>query len=117
MSPAERYAAYCRDGVLAYQWDPVAGRAVFPPRLVAPGTGTTELEWRESAGRGTVYSTTTIHPRGSEPYNVALVDVDEGFRMMSRVQADDGPAKIGTPVQVSFDEGVAFFRSTSAEAR
>lgn len=109
MSPGERYAAYCRDGVLAYQWDPVAERAVFPPRLVAPVSGTTDLEWRESDGRGTVYSITTIRPRDDAPYNVALVDLDEGFRMMSRVDGDE--ARIGTPVTVAFENAVAVFKA------
>ncbi len=39
-----------------------------------------------SGGRGTVYATTAIHRRNGEPYNVALVDLDEGFRMMSRIE-------------------------------
>ena len=44
------------------------------------------LEWIEARGTGTVYALTTIHPRPPlEPYNVALVDLAEGVRMMSRV--------------------------------
>ena len=113
MSPGERYAAYCRDGVLAYQWDTVAQRPVFHPRLVAPETGTTDLEWRVSAGRGTVYSVTWIHPRGEEPYNVALVDLDEGFRMMSRVEA--ARVEIGMRVRVAFDaDAVPYFVAAAA---
>ena len=54
MSPRARYEEGCRRGVLLYQWD--GERAVFPPRAL-PG-----LEWRESAGAGTVYATTTIRP-------------------------------------------------------
>ena len=108
-SPAERYAAAARAGVLAYQWDPAAGHPVFPPRLVAPGTGTTELEWRESAGRGTVYSLTWIRPREGEPYNVALIDLDEGFRIMSRVDAPAEAVRIGVAVTVRFDDGVPVF--------
>lgn len=107
MSPGERYAAYCRDGVLAYQWDPVAQRPVFHPRLVAPETGATDLEWRVSAGRGTVYSVTWIHPREARRYNVALIDLDEGFRMMSRVDADD--VEIGMAVEVRFEDDVPVF--------
>jgi hypothetical protein len=38
-----------------------------------------------SAGLGTVYATTVTHPREGAPYNVALIDCDEGFRLMSRV--------------------------------
>lgn len=41
--------------------------------------------WRVSAGRGVVYATTVMRRRGAEAQHLALVDLDEGFRMMSRV--------------------------------
>ncbi len=105
-SPAARFAEGLRAGRLDYQWDPVAGRAVFYPRLVAPGSGATELEWRTSAGLGTVYSTTTIHARGEAPRNLALIDLDEGFRMMSRVEGTPPEAvTIGLRVRVAFADG------------
>lgn len=105
-SPAARFAEGCRAGRLDYQWDPVAGRAVFYPRLVAPGTGAAELEWRTSAGLGTVYSATTVHARGDAPRNLALVDLDEGFRMMSRVEGIAPEAvAIGMRVRVAFADG------------
>jgi hypothetical protein len=105
LSPAARFAEGCRAGRLDYQWDPVGERPVFYPRLVAPGTGAADLEWRTSAGLGTVYSTTTVHVRGEAPRNVALIDLDEGFRMMSRVDgvAPDEVA-IGARVRVAFAE-------------
>lgn len=30
---------------------------------------------------GTVYATTVVRPRGAEPYNVALIDFEDGRRM------------------------------------
>lgn len=111
-SPAERFAAGCRAGRLDYQWDPVAGRAVFYPRLVAPGSGSTALEWRASAGLGTVYSTTTVHARGEAPRNVALIDLDEGFRTMSRVRGvESDDVRIGMRVRVAFEDGVPVFEA------
>ena len=59
---------------------------MFYPRVIAPKTGAADLEWRVSKGLGTVHATTVVHPQQGEPYNVCLVDVDEGFRMMSRVE-------------------------------
>ena len=100
-SPRAHFEAGCARGVLLFQWDPVAGRAVFYPRV------TDGLQWRESTGRGTVYSATTIRPRGEEPRGVALIDLDEGFRMMSRVRAD--VVEIGMRVRVAFEEGVPVF--------
>lgn len=35
---------------------------------------------------GVVYATTAVYRREGDPYNVVLVDLEEGFRMMSRVQ-------------------------------
>lgn len=43
-------------------------------------------DWATSAGAGTVHSTTTIRPRGETPRDLSLIELDEGFRMMSRVE-------------------------------
>jgi hypothetical protein len=42
-----------------------------------------------------------VHPQQGEPYNVALIDVDEGFRMMSRVE-DIAPAQVKIGMRVMF---------------
>jgi uncharacterized OB-fold protein len=98
-APADVFAEHCARGELAYQVD-AGGRPLFPP-------GMRGVQWRVSAGRGTVYSTTTVRPRGGEPYDVSLVDLDEGFRMMSRVV---GGGVIGARVRVVFEEdGVPVF--------
>lgn len=100
-SPVARYLAHLKAGELAYQWSPAAARAVFYPRLLCPFTGSTELEWRIAAGGGTVYSTTMVFPRGGEPHNIALIDCDEGFRLMSRViDVDPAAVAIGQRVQL-----------------
>lgn len=85
-SPLATYRRHLARGELAYQYDPIAQRPVFPPRVLAPGSGATDLPWRISAGAGTVHAVTVVRPRDQAPYNVVLVDVDEGFRMMSRVE-------------------------------
>jgi hypothetical protein len=105
-SPRATFVEYCRRGELAYQVPAGGGDPVFYPRLVAPRSGESTLEWRVSSGKGTVYATTTLSRKGEAPYNVALIDVDEGFRMMSRV---DGVAPqdvaIGMRVRVAFVPG------------
>ena len=86
-SPLAVYQAHLKKGELAYQWSPEAGKAVFYPRVICPFTGSDRLEWRVSAGLGSVYATTVVHPaREGTPYNVALIVCDEGFRLMSRVE-------------------------------
>lgn len=85
-SPLATYLGHLERGELAYQFSPQANRAVFFPRVMCPFTGSDRLEWRVSAGLGTVHATTVVHPNEGVPYNVALIDCDEGFRMMSRVE-------------------------------
>jgi uncharacterized OB-fold protein len=86
-SPLAVYQAHLDKDELAYQWSPEAQKAVFYPRVICPFSGSDRLEWRVSAGLGTVYATTVVHPaREGAPYNVALIDCDEGFRLMSRVE-------------------------------
>jgi uncharacterized OB-fold protein len=101
-SPRARFLEHAARGELAYQRG-AGGRAVFPPRLVAPlGVGD-PLEWAVSAGLGRVQSVTQVHPRGQEVFALALVDLDEGFRMMACVDADDPAAvTIGARVRVGF---------------
>lgn len=102
-SPLETYRSYLRNGQLGYQYSPSAQRAVFFPRLVCPFSGTTELEWRVSQGIGTVHATTVVFPRKGDAYNVALIDLDEGFRMMSRVEGmAPEDVRIGMRVTVQF---------------
>ena len=100
-SPLAIYQAHLDKGELAYQWSPQAGRAVFFPRILCPFTGSTALEWRVASGLGTVYATTVTHPQQGEPYNVVLIDCDEGFRLMSRVE-DIAPDAVKIGMRVKF---------------
>jgi uncharacterized OB-fold protein len=100
-SPLATYLAHLESGELAYQFSPSAGRAVFYPRVIAPKTGQADLEWRISKGLGSVHATTVVHPQKGEPYNVVLIDIDEGFRMMSRVE-DIPPAHVRIGMRVKF---------------
>lgn len=102
-SPLATYRAHLSRNELAYQFSPAAGKAVFFPRLVCPFTGSTALEWRVSRGLGTVHATTVVHPREGAPYNVAMIELEEGFRMMSRVdEIDPADVRIGLKVAVRF---------------
>src|ERR1043165_6743225 len=97
-SPLGTFLEHLKKNELAYQVSD-DGRAVFYPRAVAPRTGG-NLEWRVSKGLGTVYSTTVVYYKGEPPLNVALIDMDEGFRLMSRVEEIDAmDVKIGMRVK------------------
>ena len=105
-SPYGTFLEHCQKGELAYQVNADDGKAFFYPRAVAPGTGSDNLQWRVSKGLGTVYATTVVYNKDQPPHNVALIDVDEGFRMMSRVEDIDPLAvKIGMRVKVRIHPG------------
>jgi uncharacterized OB-fold protein len=104
-SPLGTYLEHLKKGELAYQVTE-DGKAIFFPRAVAPVTGSTNLQWKISKGLGTVYSTTVVYYKGEPPLNVALVDLDEGFRMMSRVEDIDAmQVKIGMRVKFRVSPG------------
>jgi len=98
-SPLGTYVEHLKKGELAYQVT-ATGAAVFYPRAVAPVTGGS-LDWRVSKGLGTVYSTTVVHYKDETPLNVALIDMDEGFRLMSRVE-DIDPMQVKIGMRVKF---------------
>jgi uncharacterized OB-fold protein len=100
-SPYAVYLSHLQEGRLAYQFSKVAQRAVFFPRIICPYSGEDCLEWRVSKGLGTVYSTSVVYPRKGQPYNVALIDCDEGFRLMSRVEGVP-------PLEVAIGQRVVF---------
>ncbi|MDR3535013.1 MAG: OB-fold domain-containing protein [Acetobacteraceae bacterium] len=100
VSPLATYIQHLEKGELAYQVSPSSSQVVFYPRLVCPKTGAADLQWRVSKGLGTVHATTAVHPQQGAAYNVALIDVDEGFRLMSRVEDIEPTAvKIGQRVK------------------
>ena len=105
-SPLGTYLEHCKRGELAYQVCTDDNTPVFFPRVVAPHTGSANLEWRVSKGLGTVHATTVVHTKDKPPYNVALIDLDEGFRMMSRVEdIDPMQVTIGMRVKVRINPG------------
>ncbi|MEU5846614.1 Zn-ribbon domain-containing OB-fold protein [Saccharopolyspora shandongensis] len=81
--------------------------AVFYPRSVCPGCFGDRLDWFTASGRGTVYSWTVAHKAFGEfadqaPFTVALVDLDEGPRMLTRIVGpqDAGRVRIGDRVEL-----------------
>jgi uncharacterized OB-fold protein len=87
MSPDQQFSAFLKEGKFMLQRCLADGRYWFYPRILCPHCGSSELEWSEVSGDGTVYSTTIVRRKPEEggDHNVALVDLDEGPRMMSRV--------------------------------
>jgi uncharacterized OB-fold protein len=100
VSPHIEYDTRVKEGQLPFQRCSTCRSAVHPPRLACPTCGSQELSWATSAGTGQVYSSTSLSPREGAPYNVTLIDLDEGFRLMSSVE-DREHVEIGSRVRYS----------------
>lgn len=88
------------------------GRFHFYPRSFCPYCTSKDLEWVKASGRGQVYTFSVVRLPffGKEwepdiPYAVALIELDEGVRMVSNVVgcAPESVA-VGMGVEVCFDD-------------
>lgn len=100
----------CRRGELLYQRCRACGHAQFYPRSLCAACSATDLEWLPSSKRGTIHSFTVVQRAPTEafkadvPYVLALVDLEEGFRMMLNVLgASPDQVRIGQPVRIVFE--------------
>lgn len=97
------------EGRLSVQCCRACGTHIFYPRLVCPSCMSDELDWITCTGRGLVYSFTIVRrapPAFADrvPYVVALIELEEGPRMMSWVRTPDvDGVRIGMPVVVDFE--------------
>jgi uncharacterized protein len=89
------------------------GLHYFYPRDFCPECFSVDVEWVKASGRGIIYSFTICHrpSPGFErdvPYNLVLIELEEGARMMSTVvDCPDNDLKIGMAVEVVFDDVTA----------
>jgi hypothetical protein len=86
-------------------------RHIYYPREVCPHCGSDTLHLVSPQGAGTVYATTTVRRKAEAggDYNVVLIDLDEGVRLMSRVEGvASADVAIGQRVQarVAVNNGV-----------
>lgn len=110
-SDSEEFRKGCGRHELLYQHCVSCGETQFPPAHHCRGCNGEQLDWRKSDGRGTIHSLTMVH-RGPTPafkadcpYALALVDLDEGFRMMLNIVGREaGSARIGDSVRIVFEE-------------
>ncbi len=83
------------------------GTFIFYPRPFCTACGTKEIAWQQAKGIGTVYSSTVVRRKAEQggDYNVAIIELAEGPRLMSRV-VDMPPAEvaIGMPVRVAIEQ-------------
>ncbi len=104
------FFAGTREGKLMLQHCTACGTWSFPVRERCPHCFAAKLEWRQSSGRGTLYTFTIMHQvmnpgfASSVPYNVAQVDLEEGVRMVSNVVGIDNKAlRVGMKLEAVFE--------------
>lgn len=96
-------------GELRIQRCQACSQAVFYPRALCPHCHSDQLEWIVASGKGTIYTYTVAHqgfgPFAADvPFVIALVELEEGARMMSRIiDAPRERVTIGAAVSVTFE--------------
>lgn len=105
--PVEQYLRYLEDGRFMLQRSRRTGEYFYYPRAFAKGAASSELEWVEVSGDGIVYSTTTVRRKAEHggDYNMALVELAEGPRLLTRVQGiEPASIKIGMKVKARIEK-------------
>jgi uncharacterized protein len=100
----------CRQGRLLVQKCTECGELRYPAAPVCPNCLGPASEWHALSGGGQVFSFTVFHrvyhPAWAEkaPYNVALIELDEGVMMFSNVvDIANERVAVGMRVKVRFD--------------
>lgn len=80
----------------------------YPAEAFCYFCGATDIEWKDASGKGEVHTFITVHQRYHPafadliPYNVSVVELEEGPRLVSNVIGIDvGDVRIGLPVRVA----------------
>jgi len=84
----------------------------FYPRAISPGEDMSDdIEWIKASGKAKVWTYAIHHMgptkayKGEPPYVVALVETEEGVKMMTNVvDCDPKDVHIGMDVEVVFDD-------------
>lgn len=102
--------AACREGRLSLQRCGGCGHLRYPINAFCPRCLGDVFNWHDVSGRGSVFSYVVFHQayhpgfKAAVPYNVALVQLDEGPRMYSNVVGTSNEqVKVGDRVEVTFE--------------
>ena|ERR1700730_14264533 len=96
-------------GELRIQRCSTCSKAVFYPRSICPHCFADQLSWIVASGKGTIYSYTVAHQAfgafaADIPFVIAIVELEEGVRMMTRViNAPRERVAVGAAVEVTFE--------------
>jgi uncharacterized protein len=107
-SDSRPYWEGLKQGELRIQHCSACSQYVFYPRSLCPYCHTTQLSWEVVSGRGTIYTYTVAHQgfgafAADVPFIVALVELEEGVRMMTRIiDVPREQVSVGAAVRVTF---------------
>lgn len=107
---SQRFWDGVQQRILGYQRCGSCTGVIFPPRAHCPHCWSGDLSWEESSGQGDVVSYTIVHRPGHPafvelaPFVLVLVDLNEGFRMLSRVSGCANGLQVGSRVSVVWEE-------------
>lgn len=99
--PDALYQHYLSEGRLMIQKCDACGRHGFAPRVLCKYCGSGRLNWVAPSGRGHIYSATVMRrkPEAGGDYLYALVELEEGVRLISTVVGTaPHEVAIGSPV-------------------
>ena len=106
------YQAALDEGRFLIQRCEACARHVHFPRELCPHCGSERLAWVQPQGDGTVHAVTTVRRKADDggDYNVSLIDLPEGVRLMSRVEGlPPSEVKIGQRVRARVAAGRVVF--------
>ena len=106
-SPEALYLEGLREGALSFQRCEACETAIFYPRLMCPTCGSRQVSWEISRRVGNVYAVTEVPHRDGRSSGVALVTLNEGFRIMAgfAIHAHQDCLEIGQAVKVEIETG------------
>jgi uncharacterized OB-fold protein len=105
----EHFWAGAREGLLKLQRCSDCGNVYFPPRPFCPSCISRSVEVFNASGKGKLYSyviNQREHPAHDGPYSIAVVELDEGPRMMTNIiNCEQTPEalELDMPVEVVFE--------------
>lgn len=108
---SEKFWEGTKQGKLLIQHCKNCNSLIFYPKKACPECWSENLDWTQASGKAKVTTFTVVkdmvEPRfwADIPYVLALVELEEGLQMMTRiVECDHDNLKIGMDVEVVFED-------------
>jgi len=108
---AAPFWASLREHLMRIQRCDACGQSFFPPSERCPACLSADVVWTEVSGRGRVWATATMYRaylpayQGEVPYDVSIIELDEGAKVWSNVvECDPDDVRVGMAVRVRYDD-------------